>query len=190
MDEVKLPKLTQIERVLSSTPVLIPLAILRVLRRAVFSRYITLRMWLIDEELIRVRDRALAADDFFDDEEKLEKLRARPRIQRLLFERERLYHLIYRLGEVSGLRMDRGLRRQALRFGVVSLPTGQHDYVPSKITGDPRLSAHGVAKVRKDIRAEKRDRREPWKDRVLWFTAIGGLLSGLAALLALLLRTT
>jgi hypothetical protein len=69
---------------------LIPIAILRTVNRALFSTYITIRLRLIDEELARLRDVAIrtspVSTDWFEGSPHLE----RPRTKDLLDERERL----------------------------------------------------------------------------------------------------
>jgi len=169
------------QRLASTTFALAPWALLLTLKRAFLTRYIVFRMWVIDEELSRIRDKALLSRRLFDDPDILQGLRAQPRFQELQFERMRLEKLTYRFGEVYGLKLDRRLRRKALRYGVVSIPEGQAYHTTSKITDAPRLNAHGVAKVRKDIRTEKQARREPWLAWLPWILAIGAAIGWIHA---------
>ena len=170
--ELAIPILRPLEWLTSTTPLLMPLAVFVMLKRAIWTRYIVFRMWILDEELSRIQDSALT-DIGLDDEEKLTALRAQPRVKWLLQERSRLVRLTYRFGEVYGLKLDRRLRRNALRYGVVSIPKGAEYHTASQITERLRLNAHGIAQVRGDIRAEKQARREPWLAWLPWILAIG-----------------
>ena len=95
----------------------------------------------------------------------------------LLAERKKLIQQMYGHGEVEGLRLDRTLKFSAIRHGIATLPEDDDLYTDSRVTGDRRYRAEGVAFVRCAIRKEKEARRKPWKDRLLWVTAGAGLIT-------------
>jgi len=144
--------------------------------------WIRIHLRVIDETLALRREKFVAdaptADDRTDPfgvREGSDHLQS-PRSRALALERSRLIKKIYRQGEVEGVRLERLLRRDAIRHGVATFPSQKEGeepiYTLSPITGQPRLNANGVAIVRDQIRLEARSRREPW---LTWLAAVGGL---------------
>jgi len=69
--------------------------------------------------------------------------------------------------ELRALRVVDKTRRKAMKLGVVSLPQpegkDENLYIPSMVTGELRLNANGIKKVRENIRQERNARLEPVK---------------------------
>ncbi len=151
-----------LDRITSSSLALLPWAFALAVKRVIMTRYITLRMWLLDEELARIRDKAIEPSMAIVDHKKLEELCSNSRTAELREERSRLVRLTYGFGEVYGLKLDRRLRRRALKYGVISIPQRDGAITNSEITNTPRLNAIGVSEGRESIRREKKARREPW----------------------------